>query len=97
VIILLILRHVAENDRWGVLSLSLVFGGAIGNYIDRLRFRYVIDFFDFHWQGRYSYPAFNIADIAIVSGIALLIYLEFSRPIRERRNAPATSDSSAEP
>ncbi|MCP5961604.1 signal peptidase II, partial [Klebsiella pneumoniae] len=42
-IILMILRGVKESDRWTIAALSSVFGGAIGNYIDRLRFRYVID------------------------------------------------------
>ena len=85
-IILAILRGVAETDRWTTASLSLVFGGAIGNYIDRLRFRYVIDFIDFtvvwdasNTSSRWSYPAFNIADIAIVCGVAILLFLEFTR------------------
>lgn len=78
-IILAILRGVAESDRWTIISLSMVFGGAIGNFIDRLRFRYVIDFLDFHIQKKYVWPAFNIADMAIVGGVAILLFLEFTR------------------
>lgn len=78
-IILTILRTVADADRWTVVSLSLVFGGAIGNYIDRLRFRYVIDFLDFHIQKTYTWPAFNIADSAIVIGVAVLLFMELTR------------------
>lgn len=78
-IILAILRNVLESDRWTISSLSLVFGGAIGNYIDRLRFRYVIDFLDFHIDRKYVWPAFNIADMAIVCGVAVLLFLEFTR------------------
>ncbi len=78
-IILAILRGVPEDDRWTVTALSLVFGGAIGNYIDRVRFRYVIDFLDFHIQGKYTWPAFNIADSAIVVGVGVLLYLELMR------------------
>ena len=74
-IILMILRGVKENDTAQILALTSVFGGAIGNYIDRLRFRYVIDFLDFHWQEVYTYPAFNLADVAIVCGVAVLIIL----------------------
>ena len=48
VIIVMILKTVQESDWKQVAALSLIFGGAIGNYIDRLRFRYVIDFIDFH-------------------------------------------------
>ncbi len=52
---------------------------AIGNYIDRLRFRYVIDFLDFHIQKTYTWPAFNIADSAIVIGVAVLLFMEITR------------------
>lgn len=78
-IILAILRTVAEADRWTIASLSMVFGGAIGNYIDRIRFRYVIDFLDFHIQKVYTWPAFNIADSAIVVGVSVLLFLELTR------------------
>ena len=78
-VILTILRGVHERDRINIVALSLIFGGAIGNYIDRLRFRYVIDFLDFHLAGHYTWPAFNVADMGIVCGVATLIYLEFSR------------------
>ncbi len=78
-VILTILRGVAERDRVNIVALSLIFGGAIGNYIDRLRFRYVIDFLDFHIANQYTWPAFNVADMGIVCGVATLIFLEFSR------------------
>jgi signal peptidase II len=72
IIILMILRGVPNKDRWQVFALSSIFGGAIGNYIDRLRFRYVIDFLDFHLYQKYSWPAFNVADSAIVLGVMIL-------------------------
>ena len=78
-VILTILRGVSERDRVNIVALSLIFGGAIGNYIDRLRFRYVIDFLDFHIANQYTWPAFNVADMGIVCGVATLIFLEFSR------------------
>ena len=78
-IILAIMRGVLESDRWTIVSLSMVFGGAIGNFIDRIRFRYVIDFLDFHIQKKYVWPAFNIADMAIVGGVGVLLFLEFSK------------------
>lgn len=84
IIILLILRGVPDRDTKQIIALSSIFGGAIGNYIDRLRFRYVIDFLDFHIGGRWSWPAFNIADSAIVGGVILLLILMFfeSRPAK---------------
>ncbi|MBS1971469.1 MAG: signal peptidase II [Bdellovibrionales bacterium] len=75
VIILMIMRGVKDNDTKQIVALSAIFGGAIGNYVDRLRFRYVIDFLDFHLNNKYSWPAFNIADSAIVCGVGLLLFM----------------------
>ena len=77
IIIVAILRGVKDDDTKQIVALSCIFGGAIGNYIDRLRFRYVIDFLDFHLNNRYSWPAFNIADSAIVGGVGLLLFMMF--------------------
>lgn len=77
IIILGILRGVKDDDTKQIIALSSIFGGAIGNYIDRIRFRYVIDFLDFHLYGKWSWPAFNIADMAIVGGVGLLLLLMF--------------------
>lgn len=78
-IILFFLRSVKANDRIQILALSCVFGGALGNYIDRLRVGYVIDFLDFHYKHIYSWPAFNIADSAIVCGIIILFLISFRK------------------
>lgn len=53
-------------------ALSLVFSGAIGNLIDRIRLGAVIDFLDVHWY-QHHWPAFNVADSAITIGVALLL------------------------
>ncbi len=73
IIIIAILRGVPSSDRLQVIALCAIFGGALGNYIDRLRDRYVIDFLDFHYKNIWNYPAFNIADMAIVCGVGALI------------------------
>ena len=52
---------------------ALIFGGAIGNLIDRFRFGNVVDFLDFY-IGSLHWPAFNIADSAITVGIFIFIY-----------------------
>ncbi len=54
------------------LGYGLVIGGALGNVVDRLRFGAVIDFLDIHAYG-YHWPAFNVADMTVVSGIGVLI------------------------
>ncbi len=76
IIILSILKTVSEKDKWQIFALSSIFGGAIGNYIDRLRFGYVIDFLDFHYL-QFVWPAFNIADSAIVCGVCILMFQMF--------------------
>ena len=55
------------------IGFALIFGGAIGNLIDRVRFGVVVDFLDFY-IGKYHWPAFNIADSAITVGIFIFIY-----------------------
>lgn len=60
------------DDSFQCLCYALVIGGALGNVIDRARFGAVIDFLDFHAYGHH-WPAFNVADMAVVTGIVLLI------------------------
>lgn len=58
------------------ISLSLIVSGAVGNFIDRVSYKYVVDFIMFHYKDAYYFPTFNIADILVVVGTALLaIYL----------------------
>jgi len=54
-------------------SFAMIFGGAIGNLIDRFRFGKVVDFLDFYISN-YHWPAFNVADSAITIGIGIFIY-----------------------
>lgn len=65
-------RDTPSEDSVGLMALSLLFGGAIGNLIDRIRQGEVIDFIDFYIE-KYHWPAFNVADSAITLGISLLM------------------------
>ena len=60
-------------------ALACILGGAIGNVIDRMLHGYVVDFLQFHWQGRWYFPAFNGADMAITLGAICLILDELRR------------------
>lgn len=73
IFIIFILRDTKENEKLQITALSLISGGALGNYVDRLRFGYVIDFIDVHFKRIYTWPAFNIADSAIVIGVGILV------------------------
>lgn len=53
-------------------ALSLVLGGALGNLVDRVLRGHVVDFLDFHWAAHH-WPTFNVADITIVGGVAVLL------------------------
>jgi signal peptidase II len=76
VIVYLLKRH--GNQRLFCTALSLIMGGALGNVIDRLVHGRVIDFLDFH-VGNWHWPAFNLADSAIVIGAMLLVLDELRR------------------
>jgi signal peptidase II len=65
------LRVLPAGGPTGRLAIGLIFGGAVGNLIDRARFGAVIDFVDVYWRG-WHWPAFNVADSAITVGVALL-------------------------
>jgi signal peptidase II len=70
-IIIIWLFRLKRNDRCLTLGLSLILGGAVGNLIDRLRLREVIDFLDF-FVGPYHWHTFNIADSGITVGTFLV-------------------------
>lgn len=70
--ILWYLRQLREDQRLLQFALSLVFAGAVGNLIDRIRLGEVIDFLDVHWY-QHHWPAFNVADSAITVGVGLLL------------------------
>jgi signal peptidase II len=60
-------------------ALACILGGALGNVIDRVVHGYVVDFIQLHWDSRYYFPAFNVADSAITVGAACLILDELRR------------------
>ena len=84
--VLLILHYFRKlagkrEEAWAIGGLPLVLGGAVGNWIDRICRGFVIDFLDAHWKDdpNLVWPAFNIADAAIVVGVGLLVVDSFVR------------------
>jgi signal peptidase II len=77
-VIVVVIKRLREDQKLAAVSLSLIFSGALGNLIDRVRLGEVIDFLDAHWYDHH-WPAFNVADSAICVGVFLLaidMYLE---------------------
>jgi signal peptidase II len=68
-----------KDEVWARWGLPLVLGGALGNYVDRLARGFVIDFLEAHWHEQAYWPAFNVADTAIVVGVGLLLVDSFVR------------------
>ena len=65
-------------------SLLLIFGGAIGNLYDRIFYKAVPDFIDFH-IGNFHWFIFNVADIFITLGVIFMISFEFSINQKEKK------------
>lgn len=66
------LKRLKPSDTWLAIALALVLGGALGNLYDRIVLGHVIDFILVHWQNRWYFPAFNLADSAITVGAIML-------------------------
>lgn len=72
-------RSVFPSGAWGWISEHLLYAGILGNLIDRLCHRFVVDMLDFHW-GVHHFPCFNVADACItVSAGILLAFSAFSK------------------
>ena len=73
----------------------MVLGGAVGNLVDRIRFRAVVDFLDFY-VGQWHWPAFNVADIGVTCGIALLALCWIVQILKEGKSFSGTSSAKEE-
>ena len=68
-----IVRQHGGKGRWPDLAFALVAGGALGNLIDRVVLGRVVDFVVMHWHRKIQWPAYNVADAALVVGIGILL------------------------
>lgn len=73
------LFYLPRHERATRLALALIFGGAVGNLIDRFRFGFVVDFIVAHWN-EHQWPTFNIADSAICIGIGIFFVASILAP-----------------
>jgi signal peptidase II len=74
-------HHFDSHSLLGQIAFGFIFGGIIGNLIDRLTIKHVIDFIYFYVQprggGEIGFPAFNVADTAICTGVGLIFLLSW--------------------
>lgn len=90
IVLFIFVRNEKNYTKYSIIYYSLIFGGLLGNLMDRMFNGYVVDFLNFYIFG-YDYPVFNLADTFIVLGVFLLIVTEYGRDIygsrkRKRKN-----------
>jgi signal peptidase II len=96
VVLLFSRHHFNAHTFMGQVAFGLIFGGIVGNLIDRIRVKHVVDFIYFYLDQRngneIGFPAFNIADSAICTGVGLIFLItwrnEHDPEALERRPAP---------
>ncbi len=94
--IVYILRKGEDHQKWMTTALGLIAGGAVGNVIDRILFGKVTDFvvWKIPWEGAFKeWPAFNIADSALVVGV-LIMFLDVGREQKKAREDKALKEKS---
>lgn len=72
--IMIHLRRIPKSAKLLSLGVALILGGAIGNVVDRFIHGYVIDFIHVHYHNLWHYPVFNVADIGICLGVAMVVW-----------------------
>jgi signal peptidase II len=90
--ILVIYHHTPKEHRMVRIGLILIFSGAIGNVIDRIVYKEVIDFLDVFYEG-YHWPAFNFADSCITIGVGLMILDLFQQHPKQLLSSNASKES----
>ncbi|WP_455481987.1 signal peptidase II [Bartonella sp. B35(2025)] len=90
VFVLWVYKNTEYNKSLSRFGLILIIGGAIGNFIDRIRFHYVIDYILFHIDDIFYFAVFNLADAFITMGVIAILIEEFYTWIKERRHSNRT-------
>lgn len=94
VAIIVYLQRLKQVTVGHVLSLGLLLGGTLGNFLDRIRLNYVVDMFNLEWHGRNIWPIFNVADMAIDVGVGILL-LVFLWESHQAQHLSETANGSA--
>lgn len=88
-------HHFDSRTLLSQIAFGLIFGGIVGNLIDRLRVRHVIDFIYFYWLPgggtEIGFPAFNVADSAICTGVGLVFLITWQSDHKAKPVEPLPS------
>ena len=93
-------RHFGAETALGQVALGLILGGVVGNLVDRVVHHHVVDFLQFYIPFRF--PAFNVADSGICTGVGLMFLQSFRKPKpgetwARKGKVPLAVDGLAEP
>lgn len=100
VVLTVMLLRTPRSKKWTCLGLALIIGGALGNLIDRVMLGHVVDFLLFYLRGDgwfWSYPAFNVADIAVCCGAALVVLISLLDPASGKKAGKKAELQQTEP
>ncbi|HYH03690.1 MAG TPA: signal peptidase II [Bacillota bacterium] len=84
-------REMQKYPKLFQIGIAIALGGALGNFIDRLRQGFVTDYLDLHF-----WPVFNFADVAIVGGVGLIVAGMLYQEMQQRRHGTSAQDSKEE-
>ncbi|WP_163536733.1 signal peptidase II [Gracilibacillus sp. YIM 98692] len=82
------IQKYSKDSKILAIALAFILGGAVGNFIDRLFRKEVVDFFDVY-IGTYDYPIFNIADSALVMGVIAILIATILDERKKKRSSHA--------
>lgn len=82
-VIVAVMVKLRQDQTLAQVALAMIFSGAVGNLIDRVRIGEVIDFLDVYWKS-YHWPAFNVADSLICVGVGLMVIDMFREERRQK-------------
>ncbi|MFV3387417.1 signal peptidase II [Pseudomonas sp. NY15364] len=86
VVLVVWLKRLKRHETLLAVALAMVLGGALGNLYDRVVLGHVVDFILVHWQSRWFFPAFNLADTFITIG-AILLALDMFKSDKSAKEA----------
>lgn len=86
IVLVVWLKRLKRHETLLALALAMVLGGALGNLYDRVVLGHVVDFILVHWQSRWFFPAFNLADTFITIG-AILLALDMFKSEKSAKEA----------